>query len=726
MKKCFAWAALLPAVMLMNFTACQKEPKQVETPASVSIKADASFSDAGEATVTVSLSAATVKNVMVTLAASTEAQSGYTAVSAADLSFNSTVTLPVGSTSASVKVSTDISKLDKDNQAVITIASADGAPIDKNAATVYIAVPANIAKEMSGADTWKLFGDFEAIELTKTADNPETWTVEYAEITGAFTFAGTKGNATLSLGTSAEVTLGADIALTKDGAALHPGEGAYNITLYPAELKAVITEGKHTKPFELKWTVEYHGHQWVEGYETAGQVDVFEVSNTDTDKYYLAMYGDLGTYGADFEEDPIAFIKGMQATIDEKLQDYDSKEDFLYYNCYNELVDGTTLLMYGQPVGEYEFLVLSLDPETCQLDLGYKYITFTIDTDPDSQYDWGITAHLKNDWTAEFDSWVPGYTGTYANVNASVPGAAYVYMEIWTDEEIEKDLKGDVGNMIGNMSANLAEYIEIFHEYGVTDEEMPEYLEFFLGVCPVDADGKVSTYIPTYGLEEGDIYILGFDADFNYLAGYPYGKSHVVFPEPEPIETSLQEGWSVTLDGEPQINNKGKYYQDVIVTAPDIQYFLLEEDTDDDLDYFYDGSVAVLITDFNDTVAQYMSNGQEVSDICFSLESEEIYFWVYNTGVETTIYLMEFDEEGQATGRYGATTLVIPELTEAASPVPDTYRVKVTRNKEKAQAKQLAKAQIEKNARISFKAQPSCSGSVKKQKENQKLQLKLK
>ena len=149
MKKCFAWAALLPAVMLMSFTACQKE---FETPASVSIKADASFSAAGEAAVTVSLSAASTKNVTVTLAVSTEAQSGYTAVSAADLSFNSTVTLPVGSTSASVKVSTDISKLDKDNQAVIIIASADGATIDKNAATAYISVP-----DTEGIPSSKLF-----------------------------------------------------------------------------------------------------------------------------------------------------------------------------------------------------------------------------------------------------------------------------------------------------------------------------------------------------------------------------------------------------------------------------------------------------------------------------------------------------------------------------------------------------------------------------------------
>jgi hypothetical protein len=58
--------------------------------------------------------------------------------------------------------------------------------------------------------------------------------------------------------------------------------------------------------------------------------------------------------------------------------------------------------------------------------------------------------------------------------------------------------------------------------------------------------------------------------------------------------------WSVTLtDG----TFDGKY-SDCVVNAPGILWYFLEEDTDDDLDYYYDGSIETLATSYESQIAQ--------------------------------------------------------------------------------------------------------------------------
>ena len=678
---------MLPVVMLLTVTACQKETPQ--TTPTVAIAADASFSASGEASLTVTLSAATSKAVLVQLAASSEAQSGYTAVRAADLTFDSSVSIPAGSKSASIKVSTDVSKLDESYQAVIVISAADGATLDNTASTVYIGLPVNVAKQVSGADAWKITGDFDAIALTKTSDSPETWSVENAEFGGAFQFGATKGNAIYALGASAAVTLGQEFTLVMDGAALSLEEGAYNVTIYPAQLKAVITEGVAApKAFELDWKVEYLGLQWVEGYYNYGQLDVFEVSGTTPGKYYIPYFSsldndDMESYGESLKKDAVAFIAEMQENIDGTIELYlDSGytvEDFLADQCYSEANDGPYVINYGQPAGEYEFLVLSMDADG-KLDLGYKYITVSKDTEPESQYDWGITPQFRSDWTAEFDGWDEDYEG-YAWMHGTAPGAKYVYLDVWTDEEIEEYLKGDVGNMIGNIISSLPAQFEMYREWGYTDEE----IIYGLGMAEVDADGKFTDASPnTYGIPEGDVYILGFDENLNYVAGYPYGKVHMTFPVPEepedePLELSLQNEWSVALNGEPY-EDGGYYYQDVVVTAPGIQYFWMEEDTDDDLAYYYEGSVENLIKGYTAQMQEYLAQGYSMNQLCFAQEeAADAYFMIYNYDVDTNVYLMEFDENGKGTGRYGVTSVVIPSSASPAalSAAPKALRIKV-------------------------------------------------
>ena len=112
----FAWALLVPVLMLSQ--ACEEEEIKDGNTVTVSLKADATFSEAGEATLTVTLSEASDAAVTVTLGSLTEAQEGFTAMDAELLSYENPVTVAAGSTSQSVVVTADLTSLDETVQAV--------------------------------------------------------------------------------------------------------------------------------------------------------------------------------------------------------------------------------------------------------------------------------------------------------------------------------------------------------------------------------------------------------------------------------------------------------------------------------------------------------------------------------------------------------------------------------------------------------------------------------
>ena len=553
------WAVLLTVLALFAATGCETE--QLTDNVTVGLRADAAFTEAGQANLTLSLSAASGSDVTVSLAASAKAQDGFTAVPAEFLSFDSSVTIAAGSTAASVVVTADLDKL-SGNQAVITIASADGAKVDADAATVYISVPEDTGALMAGAKVWGIIGSFNDwagdIAMTKIADDPETWTVQNASFGGEFKFRGNETWGDYDLGSSETVVLGGNLALQKGGANIKIDEGVYNVTLYPTLLKAVITEGEAALvPFELDWTVEYKGLQWVEGYYTYGQLDVFEVSGTDTDKFYMTLYSDLDneymeSYGESLRNDPEGFFAMMQENIDANIESYLENEftveDYLYDYCYNELVDGTVLLYYGQPAGEYEFLVISMD-KNGQLDLGYKYITISKDADPELQYDWDIVANIREDWTARPAEWVEGYEGQYFWVDGYAPGAAYTIIDLYTDAEIDWYLNGELKNFIGNTNANIQAYLNKGYS--------PEVVFGYYGAT-VDEDGNFYDYVSTYNIEgEANLLILGFDENGQlintsaYSNGADIGKMVIDVPvyTPEPLDLSLNENWGAEFLG---------------------------------------------------------------------------------------------------------------------------------------------------------------------------------
>ena len=145
------------------FASCSKTPvtpdtskdpvgPQGETP-TVSISADASFSDALKANVTLTLSAAASTDVKVKLAKA-DIQSGKKEVPA---DFSKNVTIKAGETSATVEVTADALGLESgDFQAAIKIAEANNATVGSaSSATINLSYPFQVPITIDGAfDDW--------------------------------------------------------------------------------------------------------------------------------------------------------------------------------------------------------------------------------------------------------------------------------------------------------------------------------------------------------------------------------------------------------------------------------------------------------------------------------------------------------------------------------------------------------------------------------------------
>lgn len=583
--------------------------------------------------------------------------------------------------------------------------------------------------------------------------------------------------------------------------------------------------------FELDWTVRYLGCQWIEGLYSKGQIEVLEVSNTDVEKFYNVSLFNLSDEeeaeeAAWFAEDPEGYIEALQENIDATLEAYSSYYGYTFEELvpllfYNEENDGSEMLFYGQPAGSYTFVLLSMD-EKGQLDGGYKVVSFNKEVDALQIYDWGVNYQENEAYTAAYDGWIDGYEGSYYYVVGQAPGAAYVIVDSYNDDELDYFYDGNVKDLLDYTQSSIKDNMAA----GYTMDDMG---------FEVDEDGAFDAYLSTYGLTGlTNIYVIAFDADGNILASY--GKSEVDIPESqpdpiewvekadwainydaeadtenteypqalvttacdagyfitavmnagtleeygldvigeylmsssgvpgvyydygytfeelveydvihsavpsldaysglengleayifgidengltgewhmeiidgieeivlEPVEPVLQSDWSVELDGEPF--NYGNYtYCYVKVNAPGIKYFWLEENTDEDLEYYYGGSVATLLEAYQEDLAKEVAQGTPIDELIFSGEDEDAYFVVWNPGAQTSIYLMEFDEKGMATGRYSKTDLFIPEPEEEEEAVP---ALAPKCNKASLKGKVTAKP---------FKAQLSCKQAAR-------------
>lgn len=810
-------AAAMAVLAGVSIASCDLLEEALGEPeVSISAKNDSFDASTGEAVVTLSLSTVSVKDVSVILGISNEAENGYTAISDTDaLSFESSVSIPAGSTTFDVKVTVDLAKVQNGQEAVISIASATDATVSKTKSLAYIKV---IKVDLSGAEVWGIIGAFNGwaddIVLTKTADEPETWVVENAQFGGEFKFRGNKTWGDYDLGGGVAVEPGKEIALVHKGGNLSIEEGVWNVTLYPTQCKAVITAGASNQSVvtgTLDWTVEYGGCDWVPGYWEYGQLETIIVTDTDTEKFYIPIFLDLAD-GFDINEaiaaDSAAFFAELQASVDEDLSwemDYyeETFEEAIPWVLYNEENDGSVFLEEGLPAGQYQFAVFSItvdyENETATVDGGYKVVSFTKTEDALAIYPWHDNYTLASDWVAEFDGWIEGYEGEYYWVVGNAPGAAYVFVDSYTDDELEEYYGGSIADMYNYTQSSLKDilYSDDEEEEPLTMQDLADYGLIF----EAGEDGAFDAYVNTYDMFGAtNLYIIGFDAEGNIID--KYGKSTVEVPEVDPIEwvehtdwvfnydatvdtgdeeypdavvvsvcdakyfdisifeegivdyygvefladylgdwsqsqytmeqlvelgavgtcdnlpyvsswtglengldilvfgydengkftgawslatlegypeveveLFLQESWSVTPVGESYLDEDGYDVINIEVNAPDILWYSIEENSDDDLDYYYDGTIANFALAIQDKLEAYLES-YTMDELLWSNAVPAERTWVYNFDIPTTIYIVEFDENGQFTGRYGATDVVIPSGDEEVAEAPALRKVK--------------------------------------------------
>lgn len=566
-------AAVAVAAGLTVFSCTKKEESQQESKVGFATT-DAQFSQDGKATLSLAVSPAASSKVSVIIAAGSEAQEGFTAVPATALSFESSVSIEAGATEATVEVSVDLAAVEDGQQAVLTLSAANGATIDAQKATAYIKVvkaeePAQV--DLSGASVWGLIGGFNEwgadVELTKTADSPEKWEATGVALSGEFKFRGNKewGDYDLGAAQGFSVVPGEEFALVHKGSNITIAEGIYDIVLYPTELKAVITASENVPG---SWKLTYKGCEWVEGYYGSGQLEIFDVSGTDKAKYYMPILIDAaadGDIASQIDADPETYFATIQEELDEDIlyfmDEYDMKfDEALPYLVNNEEVSGTEVLFRGAPIGSYQFVVfpvtVDFEAKTATYDGTYQFLDFEKTTDPIETYIWLEQGKLREDWSVQWDGWVEGYEGDYFWVIGQAPGAAYVYCEWYTDDEMDAYYDGDVSGLINQFGSYVADGF-----YWGEDPEDELYL------APVAADGSFEYFMDTYG-DKGPfkVYIVACDANGKVIADY--GVTEIEGEGVPAVEWVEKTDWAVNYDP--------AHPGAVVATACDADYYIIE------------------------------------------------------------------------------------------------------------------------------------------------------
>lgn len=581
-------AVVMAVLAGVSVISCDEIQEVIDKVIEVSISSDNdAFNADGEAVVKLSLNAPSNKDINVILGVSAEAQSGFSAVSSDALVFEGSVTIPAGTDLVPVTVKLN-DKAKAGQQAVITIASANGASVGKDA-VVYLKVPAEYSNEnnpgggdekpnLAGADVWSIIGAFNNwagdVELTKTGS--EVWTINGVALSGEFKFRGNKewGNYDLGAASGAQIVFGEALPLVHKGQNITIAEGVYDIVLYPTELKAVFSQVGTVGPAVLDWSLKYNGCIWVEGYYGEGQLEWFEVSNTDATKYYFPVVQDVeedGDIEALIKADPATFFANLQDNLDYTIELYSaiygySREELIPELFYNEAADGVNVLQEGLEAGKYQFAVFSADSQGI-FDQKYAVLSFEKTEDAASVYDWNINAFVNPEWKAEWDGWEPGEEGESFWVAGKAPGAPYVYVEAYTDEEVEEYFENGIQELFNSLQSSVKDALY----QGYTMQEIVES-----DLIAVDSDGSFEALLDTYGeFGETNVYVVGFDASGNVIGGY--GKSPVEIPEyvPEPIVFAERTDWAVAYDAAVDTGDS-EYPYAVVTTACDAKYYVVE------------------------------------------------------------------------------------------------------------------------------------------------------
>jgi hypothetical protein len=312
-------------------------------------------------------------------------------------------------------------------------------------------------------------------------------------------------------------------------------------------------------------------------------------------------------------------------------------EEAMYWVLYNEENDGSEIYFYGLPAGNYEFAIFPVDAEG-KLTKAYKALTLNHPEDAIETYVWNEKYSLDSSWSAEYDGWDDEGKTFWITGNAA--GAAYVYCQWYTDDEIA-DYFGTVDNYINSTASQVYDYV-------VGGADLVEDL----GLAEVASDGSFDALLSTYS-EDGpyNVYIVAFDASGNVLP--KYGVSLIETEEVIPIEWVEKTSWAVNYD--PTVDTGyADYPQAIVVTACDAKYF--------DVSVFKAGTVADYgIEAIADNVGDWASTLSS-NDITMDYLVETGYMGSADTlpfispynGLSNglDIVILAYDENGKFTGEW--------------------------------------------------------------------------
>ena len=344
--------------------------------------------------------------------------------------------------------------------------------------------------------------------------------------------------------------------------------------------------------------------------------------------------------------------------------------DMVYYEYTPDLIG----LAEVDADGNFEFVISTY---SCESPFPVYIIGFDADGKVLAEY--GL-AEIETpevepiEWSERTD-WAGNYDEDYPDaIVVSACDAEYYLVEIYASGSLDYyglDYLGeDVVYWVN------AYGVETCIEYGYAFDSVP-------GVYPFG-----NAY---YGAKNGmEVYIFGIDEN-----GSLTGEYHMEILTGIPaMELTLVPEWTVTLLGDSyweEYNDEQYLMVDIEVSVPGIEYFYVEENTQDDLDYYYDGSIQGLLESYEGMVEFYNTlYGYTAADLFFTEDDPQTSMDVYNPGCESTIYIMEFDEDGKATGRYGATAVVMPDEPSDASSAPKARAA--AKKKMKISVKQSDKA----------------------------------
>ena len=261
---------------------------------------------------------------------------------------------------------------------------------------------------------------------------------------------------------------------------------------------------------------------------------------------------------------------------------------------------------------------------------------------------------LQSNWSMSVGEVGTDEYGDYVLVNVTAPGLSG-YLGVvaftpadWTTQYGQGGISALAADIQSDIDADLADNWSVAEILYTLSEDI--YAEY-----------------PGEG--EATFYLFEFN-DNGKLTG-KYGKSVLNVPEIEETTVpgqmtgplSLQSNWSVkfTEGGEIWEGLDG-YYIDIDVTAPGATYFWVDNYTEAELDYYYpDGGISAMLLDYSSSIKTSLAEGDSVSDLMWAPGEDEVFSPYYGAG-ETDFYIMDFDANGNATGKYGVTRLTAPEM----------------------------------------------------------------